>query len=141
MYSFFRKKQKHKQNNTREKWKITRRCLDMILESAKSTYPNEFGGLLRVDEKQRDTIVEIVLLPGTVSGDAHAIFRLHMLPIDFSIVGTVHSHPGPYPIPSDADLQLFSKHGRVHIIVANPFTINSWKGYNYNGQEIEIEVI
>ena len=113
----------------------------MIFESAKSSYPNEFGALLRVDDKYKDTITELVLLPGTISGDAHAIFRMHMLPIDFSIVGTVHSHPSLNPFPSDADRALFRKHGKVHIIVAYPYDMSSWKGYDYNGDEIKIEVI
>jgi proteasome lid subunit RPN8/RPN11 len=122
-------------------WKIRRKCLDLILESSKSTYPNEFGGLLRVDEEKKDTIIELVLLPGTVSGDSHAIFKLHMMPIDFSIVGTVHSHPSPSPRPSGADLQLFRKHGKVHIIAALPFDEDSWRAYNSSGEDINIIVL
>ena len=135
---FFNKKQ---EDSDRIDWKITEKCLDLILESAKSSYPNEFGALLRVDLEKKDTIIELVLLPGTISGDSHAIFRLHMLPIDFSIVGTVHSHPSPSPYPSDADLQLFRKQGKVHIIVANPYTKSSWNAFDFNGNKIEIEVI
>jgi proteasome lid subunit RPN8/RPN11 len=122
-------------------WKIKRKCLDLIFECAKSNYPNEFGGLLRVDEDAKDVISELVILPGTISGDSHAIFKLHMQPIDFSIVGTVHSHPSPSANPSDADLHLFRKHGRIHIIAAKPFNINSWKAYDYNGSEVSILVI
>ena len=85
--SIFKRK---KSAEIQPKWKIKRGTLELILESAKSTFPNEFGGLLRVDEDEKHTIKEIVILPGTISGDSHAIFRLHMLPIDFSIVGVVH---------------------------------------------------
>ncbi len=133
----FNKKQKHLEI----KWKITRKCIDLILESSKSVYPNEFGGFLSVDEEKKDTITEIVLIPGTVSGETHAIFKLHMLPIDFSLIGTVHSHPSPSARPSDADLQLFGKKGKVHIIVAMPFDYNSWRAYDYNGKEISIEIV
>lgn len=136
--TIFNKKQR---NSVQPEWKITKKCIELILESSKSSYPNEFGGLLRVDDDRRDTIIEVVLLPGTISGDSHAIFRLHMMPIDFSIVGTVHSHPSPYPIPSEADLQLFGKHGKVHIIVAAPFNENSWKTYDYNGNQLKIETV
>ena len=122
-------------------WKITEKCLELILESAKSTYPNEFGGLLRIDAIRKDTIIEIMILPGTISGDSHAIFRLHMMPIDFSIVGTVHSHPSYSARPSDADLQLFRKHGKVHIIAATPYDKTSWKAYEYNGEEIELKIV
>ena len=132
---------KNKKNILPVNWKIKKKCLELIFESAKSTFPKEFGALLRVDSEKKDTITELVLLPGTISGDSHAIFRLHMLPIDFTVVGTVHSHPSPSARPSDADLQLFGKKGKVHIIAAMPFDYNSWKAYNYNGKEITIEVI
>ena len=122
-------------------WKITRDCLSFICESAKSTYPKEFAGLLRVSDDEKDTITEIVLLPGTVSGDAHAIFRLHMRPIDFSLVGTIHSHPSGSPHPSDADRQLFSKYGKVHMIVAYPFTETSWKAYDAYGEDIIMLIV
>lgn len=136
--SFFSKKKNVK---TQELWKITRSCLDLILECAKSSGPNEFGGLLRVALDDKNTIDEIVLLPGTVAGESHAIFQLHMRPIDFSIVGTVHSHPSFSFRPSNADLHLFQKHGKVHIIAAKPYAEDSWKAYNYNGEEIEMDVI
>jgi proteasome lid subunit RPN8/RPN11 len=132
---------KKRDDSVQPEWKITEKCLELILESSKSTYPNEFVGLLRVDPDNKNTIIEVVLLPGTISGDSHAIFKLHMMPIDFSIVGTVHSHPSPYATPSDADLQLFRKHGKVHIIAANPFNKDSWKAYNHNGEEIDLKVV
>jgi len=135
---FFKRK---KQEIIKHEWKIKKKCLDLILECAKSSYPKEFGGLLRVDTSDKYTIIELVVLPGTISGDSHAIFQLHMLPIDFSIVGTVHSHPSPVPRPSEADLHLFQKHGRVHIIAAYPFNENSWKAYDYNGEEIEMNIV
>ena len=136
--SFLQHKKKIEYSPTQ--WKIKRECLDVILECAKSEYPNEFGGLLRVDAESKNTIIEIMLLPGTISGGSQAIFQLHMLPIDFSIVGTVHSHPSGFPSPSNADLTLFDKYGRIHIIVANPFNEYSWKSYDYLGKEIDIKI-
>jgi len=136
---FFRKRKKYEQ--VKKQWKIERDCLELILESAKSSYPKEFGGLLRIDTASKDTIAEIIILPGTISGDSHAIFQLHMLPIDFTVVGTVHSHPSYSPYPSGADLYLFQKHGKVHIIVAKPFDVSSWRAYDYNGNELEIMVV
>lgn len=137
--SFFRKKEKVLPKQP--EWKIERKCLDLILECAKSNYPKEFGGLLRINQKEKHTINELVVLPGTVSGNSHAIFQMHMLPIDFSIVGTVHSHPSPVPRPSEADLHLFSKHGRVHIIAAFPYNENSWRAYDYNGISIQMKIV
>ena len=134
----FKKKQKE---IIQPDWKITKKCLDLIMESAKSSYPKEFGALLRVDSKDKFTINELVLLPGTISGDSHAIFRLYMLPVDFSIVGTIHSHPSPVPYPSKADLELFRKHGKIHIIVAAPYYNSSWRAYDYDGKGVHIEVV
>jgi len=136
---FFRKRKKDEK--VKKQWKIKRECLELILESAKSSYPNEFGGLLRVDVDSKDTISEIVILPGTISGDSHAIFQLHMLPIDFTVVGTVHSHPSYSSYPSGADLHFFQKYGKVHIIVAKPFDVSSWNSYDYNGNELEMLVV
>jgi len=136
--SLFKKKDKV---YAKPDWKITKDCLDLILESAKSIYPNEFGGLLRVDVDEKHTIIEIIILPGTVSGDSHAIFKLHMLPIDFTVIGTVHSHPSPSFYPSEADTFLFRKHGKVHIIAAYPFTRQTWQAYDHNGDEIEVKII
>lgn len=136
--SFLKKK---KIERVQRNWKITKDCLDLIMECARSNYPREFGGLLRVDTNLKDTIIEIVILPGTISGDSHAIFKLHMMPIDFSIVGTVHSHPSYSFEPSDADLHLFQKYGKIHIIVAKPYTNDSWKAYDYNGTGVLMSII
>jgi len=125
-----------------QQWKITQKCLDLIFESSKSNYPQEFGALLRVDRVEKNTIIEVVLLPGTISGDSHAIFHLHMLPVDYSVVGTVHSHPSSITRPSDADLDLFSHFGRIHIIVGvSSYENVSWKAYYYTGQPVVMEII
>jgi len=127
---------------SKSSWKITRKCLDLIVESSKSNYPQEFGALLRVDRIEKNTIIEVVLLPGTISGDSHAIFHLHMLPIDYSIVGTVHSHPSSVVHPSDADLDLFNHFGKIHIIVGvSAYGEIVWNAYDYTGHSVVIEVI
>jgi proteasome lid subunit RPN8/RPN11 len=135
----FRRK---KTEYTPVQWSIKQKCLDLIFASSKSNFPQEFGALLRVDRVNKNTIIEVVLLPGTISGDSHAIFHLHMLPVDFSVVGTVHSHPSSIARPSEADLDLFSHFGRIHIIVGvTPFGGVSWKAYDYTGHEVSIEII
>jgi proteasome lid subunit RPN8/RPN11 len=127
---------------TPKQWKITHNCLTLIFESSKSNYPQEFGALLRVDRVDKNTIIEVILLPGTISGDSHAIFHLHMLPVDFSVVGTVHSHPSSIARPSDADLDLFSHFGRIHIIVGvSPYGDVTWKAYDYMGNMVSLEII
>ena len=117
---------------------IKKKALQMILESAKSSYPNEFGALLRAEEGE---ISELILLPGTISGNSQAIFQLYMRPIDFSIVGSAHSHPSGNYSPSEADLDFFRRTGSVHIIVGYPYTMRTWAAYNVLGERIELEVL
>lgn len=117
---------------------IRRKTLRMILEASKDTYPKEFAAILRAEE---GVIEELLLLPGTISGDVHAIFQLHMLPIDFSVVGTIHSHPSGNYDPSDADRQLFSHFGRVHIIVGYPYTERTWRAYDHYGEPRAMEIL
>lgn len=118
---------------------ITRRALDSALASAQSAYPNEFGGVLRADPP--GVIGELLLLPGTTAGRRHANFQLYMLPVDLSVVGTVHSHPSGALQPSDADLRLFRSWGRRHLILGAPFGPGSWRAYDGNGRETNLEVV
>ena len=117
---------------------IRRKTLQMILEASRDTYPKEFAAILRAEE---GVITELLLLPGTVSGDVHAVFQLHMLPIDFSVVGTIHSHPSGNFQPSDADLRLFSHFGRIHIIAGRPYTMESWQAYDHYGNPLALDVV
>ncbi len=117
---------------------IRRETLEMILEAARESYPMEFGAILRAEE---DVVSEILLVPGTIGGQSHAIFQLHMLPIDFSVVGTVHSHPGPDATPSREDLAFFQRVGYLHIIAGYPFDDGSWRAWDRQGQPYDLEVV
>jgi proteasome lid subunit RPN8/RPN11 len=118
--------------------RIDKEALEFILGASRSSHPKEFAGLLRA---AGDTIKEVLLLPGTISSGRSAVLKLHMMPIDPSACGTVHSHPSPNTSPSGEDLAFFAKHGRVHIIAAAPYNERSWKAYNHRGGEISLEVV
>lgn len=118
---------------------ISRRALTSALASARSAYPNEFGGVLRADPP--GVIGELLLLPGTTAGRRHANFRLYMLPADLTVVGTVHSHPSGALHPSDADLRLFRNWGQRHLILGSPYESLSWRAYDGNGNETHLEVV
>lgn len=118
---------------------ITRRLLDSALASASSALPNEFGGVLRAEPP--GTISELLLLPGTTAGRRHANFQLYMLPVDLTVVGTVHSHPSGALHPSDADLRLFRSWGRRHLILGAPYGPGQWRAYDGNGNETRLAVI
>ena len=97
--------------------------IDGFNESAKSCYPDEFLCMVR----QTDGVVdEMVLLPGTVFGDSHSFLSEWMSPIDFSIAGTAHSHPGYSNEASDEDLSLFANMGGIHFITCQPYDRTSW---------------
>jgi len=118
--------------------RIDRETLRCILGASRSSHPREFVGVLRA---AGDVIKEVLMLPGTLSSDESAVLRLHMLPIDPSACGTVHSHTSTNASPSGEDLTLFAKFGYVHIVVAFPYDERSWKAYNHRGGEIMLEVV
>jgi len=117
---------------------ITRPALELLLASGKTSLPKEFGGVLRAYD---GVITEVMVLPGTEQGARAALFKFYMLPVDLSVVGTAHSHPSGVYWPSAADLELFDKFGRIHIICCNPFKPNDWQAYDPRGRVREIEVI
>jgi proteasome lid subunit RPN8/RPN11 len=112
--------------------------IDGFNEAAKSTYPDEF---LCVHREIDGVISEMVMLPGTVFGDEHSFINRWMEPIDFSIAGSAHSHPGFSNMPSDADKDFFSNMGGVHFITCQPYDRTSWKAYDSRGEPLDIEVI
>ena len=112
--------------------------IDGFNESARSCYPNEFLCMVRQNE---GVIDEMVLLPGTVYGDSHSFLSEWMSPIDFSIAGTAHSHPGYSNEASDEDLSLFANMGGIHFITCQPYDRHSWRAYNSKGEEVELEII
>lgn len=122
----------------RKVWGIEADVLDMINETAKGSYPKEFVAALRAE---KGVITEILLFPGSMSNEHSAFMQLFHMPIDLSVVGTVHSHPGPSNRPSEEDLHLFGNYGNTHIITCLPFDMRSWRAYNYKGDVVELEVL
>ena len=77
----------------------------------------------------------------TIGGESHAIFQLHNLPVDFTVVGTIHSHPSPDPRPSPQDLEFFQRIGYLHIIVAHPYDDASWRAWDRQGEAYPLTVV
>ncbi len=118
---------------------ITRRALDTALASARSAYPNEFGGVFRADPP--GVISELLLLPGSSAGRRHANIQLWMLHAELSVAGSVHSHPSGALHPSAADLRLFRNWGQRHLILGAPYTAGCWRAYDGNGNEVTLRVV
>lgn len=117
--------------------KIARDTLRFILEASRSSSPDEFAGMLSATG---DVITDVVLVPGTESGEESAVMQLFMLP-NISTVGTVHSHPSGSRRPSADDLELFDRKGMYHIIAGAPFDESSWTCYNNKGEKVVLEVV
>ena len=114
--------------------------LNSIFEGAKRLYPKETFLLLR-GEKSKDAIrvSDLVVPPLAVYGYGFANFPFHMLPMDFSIVGTVHSHPSGNLAPSHVDINHFF--GRLLMIVGFPFVnTQNVAVYNSKGEELRLKV-
>lgn len=119
---------------------LTAELLAAIFEGARRLYPNEAILLLR-GKKSKDVISveELVVPPLATYGDGFANIPLHMLPVDFSIVGTVHSHPSGNLTPSDVDFNHFF--GRILMIVGFPFANQkNIAVYNSHGEKLPLHI-
>jgi proteasome lid subunit RPN8/RPN11 len=116
---------------------IARDTLKFILEASRSSLPAEFAGLLQVDN---EIITEVLILPGTESSRMSALIRLYMLP-NMQVAGSAHSHPSGALLPSEPDIQFFSRTGDYHIIVGPPFNERSWVCYNASGERRDLAIL
>ena len=99
---------------------IPQDILDTIYAGAKQLYPRESFLLLRGKKsKGIIKITDLVLAPFAVHGEGIVHFNPYMFSGDFSLVGTVHSHPSGNISPSHVDMNYFF--GRILMIVGYPF--------------------
>jgi proteasome lid subunit RPN8/RPN11 len=119
--------------------KIKEDTLKFILGVSKEFHPNEFGGLLRGGG---DVIEEVLVIPASTFGRGFVTTRFDMVPIDHSIIGSVHSHPGRRVEPSNADIRFFKKAGYVHLIVRYPYRdIRDVAAYDRDGGKIDLKIL
>jgi len=119
---------------------ISQTLMEAILESAKALYPKETILLLR-GEKSKDIIkvTDLMVPPLATYGQGFANIPTHMLPIDFFIVGTMHSHPSGNLTPSPADLNHFW--GKILMIVGFPFADDrNVAVYNHEGEKLTLKI-
>lgn len=118
---------------------IKESALEFMLEASRHAYPKEFTAQLRVED---GVITEVMVIPKSTFGQGFAVTRLDMLPIDASIKGSVHSHPGESAVPSAADRVFFGKHGLVHLIIKKPFKgLSDVRAYDSFSNEIPLKVV
>jgi len=120
--------------------RVPAEVLDGIMELAVGAYPREMIMLLRGERASGDIkVTETLFPPMGVGGRGFASFPVHMLPIDLSIVGTVHSHPSGNLSPSAGDFNGF--YGRIMMIVGPPFDRSTVAVYDKRGERLEVEVV
>jgi len=120
---------------------LDRELLQTVFEGARRLYPKEMILLLR-GKKKKDIVKvsELVVPPLATYGSGFAHIPLHMLPMDFSIVGTVHSHPSGNLTPSTADLN--HVFGIILMIVGFPFADErNVAVYNRNGEKLTLQIM
>ena len=120
---------------------IKRSVILSILEYASACHPKEGILLLRGKvDKKKILIEEVEIPPLSISGYGFSSFQPYMLPIDFSIVGTAHSHPSGVLKPSSTDINKF--YGRIMIIAAYPYrTERDIAVFDGQGNLLEYEII
>ncbi|MFH1403352.1 MAG: Mov34/MPN/PAD-1 family protein [Candidatus Altiarchaeota archaeon] len=117
---------------------IREAALELVLGASRELYPREFIALLR---GEGDLITEVLVIPASLYGEGFSQVRWSMVPLDKSIIGSVHSHPGANNNPSRADLRYFSKTGRIHLIVRQPAnTIEDVACYDSYGNPLDLVV-
>ena len=119
---------------------IPTELLATILEGAKRLYPRESFLLLRGKKsKGIICITDLILAPFAAHEEGAVHFNPYMFAGDYTLVGTVHSHPSGNISPSHTDLNYFF--GRVLMIVGYPY---EGKGciaaYDSNGDKVPIEI-
>jgi len=119
---------------------VSAEVLNSIFEGAKRLYPKETFLLLRGNKsKNAIRVTDLVVPPLAVYGYGFANLPFHMLPMDFSVVGTVHSHPSGNIRPSSVDLNHFF--GRILMIVGFPFvSAQNVAVYGSNGEKLQLHV-
>jgi proteasome lid subunit RPN8/RPN11 len=112
-----------------------------LLAYAKDMHPREIFLVIRGRRFRDGVLVEDFLLPqSTILGEGFAIFNPYNIPIDFKIIGTVHSHPSGVLKPSIDDYN--HMYGFIMVIIAYPYaSFSDVAVFDAKGEPLEFEVI
>jgi len=120
---------------------LKRSVIENLLSYARGLHPKESVLLLRGRVNEDEVFVNDTIIPPLAThGERFSAFPLHMLPIDFSIVGVAHSHPSDVLTPSVNDLNQF--YGRIMVIVGFPYhTERNIAVFDREGKALKFKVI
>jgi proteasome lid subunit RPN8/RPN11 len=118
---------------------VERGLLEEMLRFAGERYPNEAILILRGNASKESIEITDYLFPPMGWGDPRfAGFPLHMLPMDLSYMGTLHSHPSGNINPSVQDIH--GMFGRVMLIVGPPFGLDNVAAYRKDAEKLPVRV-
>ena len=118
--------------------KIKRDVIERIKEFSFNAYPNEFGAMLSCTNEIIDDLIFYPLSSNNQNSFSISEFQI---PISMGSCGSVHSHPSSSNSPSNADLNFFSKRGKIHIIICYPFENENVIFYDRNGNVLDFEIV
>lgn len=118
---------------------VDRVLLEEMLAFAKERHPKEAVLLLRGSvKKEVITITDYLFPPFATTDSISASYPIHMLPIDFSIVGSAHSHPSGSVEQSTQDMH--NVYGRISLLLAYPYRLGDVAAYNKQAERLLIRV-
>lgn len=109
-----------------------------IIDFAKANHPREFVAFFHGVLKDEKLIIDSLVYNEFRSNEGSATPIFHFP--DRSFYGSIHSHPGHSNRPSRADLHFFHKTGIVNAIICMPYTKESLRFYNHQGEEITVKI-
>lgn len=124
---------------------IARDTLLTALASSEDYHPRKFVAHLRSTEASKvgvdtdgDVLTEVVFAPESKQDDVFDTLGVDALPRGASVVGTVASVPSG-ELKSE-DYTRFANRGRVHIVTFPPYEEDSWRVYDSDGAERNLDV-
>lgn len=131
---------KAKPSSRLEEVVFPKEMLEGLFCMAKDNHPREIFLLLRGKVSNSSAYVDELVFPlGTTFGLGFSSFQLHNLPLDPSIIGSLHSHPSGSPKPSVQDMH--NIFGFVMVILAYPYNLSSASAYDKSGKPLKVRVV
>ena len=118
---------------------VDRGLLGEMLMFAKERHPKEAVLMLRGKvSKESITITDYLFPPFATTDSISASYPIHMLPIDFSIVGTAHSHPSGSLMLSTVDMN--NMYGRISVLMGFPYGPSDVAAYNKQAERLIVKI-
>ncbi|MCX6648295.1 MAG: Mov34/MPN/PAD-1 family protein [Candidatus Bathyarchaeota archaeon] len=118
---------------------VDKGLLEEMLSFARDRHPKEAILMLRGKvTKESITLTDYLFPPFATTDSVSASYPIHMLPIDFSIVGTVHSHPSGSLNLSTQDIN--HMYGRFSMLMVFPYGLGDVAAFNKQGERLVVRV-